>query len=299
MILVPTSSVIPTRDVVNDHRMYLPLVSVLTLLVLGVCAAGRSAVFYGRVRARMASVLGASLLALVGVFWGLLTVQRNQVYCSEFEIWQDTVTNAPNNPYAHNNLGNILDSRGQVDEAIAQYRKALEIKLDYEDAYLNLGNALAGRGQVDEAIAQYRRALEIMPNDVDASRNLGIVLSERERTLKTLAERREALRIRPNDAALLNDTAWMLATNPNASVRNGTEAVELAERALRLSGGNDSAVLDTLAAAYAEVGRFPETVQTAERALALATSQSNTSLARKIAARLKLYRSAAPFRDMR
>ena len=74
---------------------------------------------------------------------------------------------------------------------------------------------------------------------------------------------------------------------------------KLAERALRLSGGNDSAVLDTLAAAYAEVGRFPETVQTAERALALATSQSNTSLARKIAARLKLYRSAAPFRDMR
>ena len=68
------------------------------------------------------------------------------------------------------------------------------------------------------------------------------------------------MRLRPNDAALLNNTAWVLATNPNASVRNGMEAVELAERALKLSGGNEPAILGTLAAAYAEAGRFPEAV---------------------------------------
>ena len=71
-------------------------------------------------------------------------------------------------------------------------------------------------------------------------------------------------------------SAWMLATNPNASVRNGAEAVELAQRAVELSGGREPAILDTLAAAYAEAGRFPEAVKTAQRAAALASARGDT-----------------------
>jgi spermidine synthase len=114
--------------------------------------------------------------------------------------------------------------------------------------------------------------------------------------MKTLGERREAMRLRPNDAALLNDTAWMLATNPNASIRNGTEAVELAERALKLSVGNEPAILDTLAAAYAEAGRFSEAVAAANKALDLATQRHQETLADRLRARLTLYKAGKPFR---
>ena len=97
------------------------------------------------------------------------------------------------------------------------------------------------------------------------------------------------LNSRPDDVALLNDIAWTLATNPNASIRNGREAVELAERAVRLSGGQQPAILDTLAAAYAEAGRFPDAVQTAEKALELATRQNKAALADSLRTRIKLY----------
>ena len=123
---------------------------------------------------------------------------------------------------------------------------------------------LAGRSQVDEAIAHYQKALEIKPDFAEAYNNLALLRAEREGILETLAKRREAMRLQPNNAAFLNDTAEVLATNPNASVRNGTEAVELAERALKLSGGNEPAILGTLAAAYAEAGRFPEAAATAQ-----------------------------------
>ena len=93
---------------------------------------------------------------------------------------------------------------------------------------------------------------------------MDVVVSEREKIVRSLAQQREALRLRPNDLALLNNTAWTLATSPNASVRNGVEAVALAERAAKLSAGNDPAVLDTLAAAYAEARRFAEAAATAE-----------------------------------
>jgi tetratricopeptide (TPR) repeat protein len=200
---------------------------------------------------------------------------------------------------AHYNLGNALLRCGNSDEAIAHYKKALEIQPNCAGAHNNLGIALAGRGQVDAAIVHCRNALEIQPDFEDARRNLAIVLSERERILKALTLQREALRSRPNDAALLNDTAWTLATNPNESIRNGAEAVELAERASHLSGDRDAAVLDTLAAAYAEAGRFPDAVKAAKKAIALARDQRNDKLAGKITARLSLYGAGCPYRDFR
>ena len=153
--------------------------------------------------------------------------------------YQKALKIKPDSAETHNNLGFALAGQGQVDEAIVHYRTAIEMKPDYAEAHVNLGNALHGRGQIDEAIAHYQKALKIKPDYPDAGRNLEAALSERERIMKALAERRELLRSRPKDATLLNDTAWLLATNPNVSVRNGTEAVELAQRAVDLSGGQN------------------------------------------------------------
>ena len=101
--------------------------------------------------------------------------------------------------------------------------------------------------------------------------------------------------MQPNQIGFVNQLAWVLATCPEASVRNGAEAVELAQRAVQLSGGREPAILGTLAAAYAEAGRFPEAVQTARKALELATQQNKQALAESIKAKLPLYQAGTPF----
>ena len=93
--------------------------------------------------------------------------------------------------------------------------------------------------------------------------------------------------------------AWLLATSPERSLRNGDEAVELARRAVRLAGDRDPALLGTLAASYAEAGRFAEAVAAAQRALDAATARGNAALCETLRARIKLYQSGTPLRDAR
>jgi tetratricopeptide (TPR) repeat protein len=113
-----------------------------------------------------------------------------------------------------------------------------------------------------------------------------------------LAEQRTLLRARPDDLALLNNTAWLLATSPFAAVRNATEAVASAERAVKLSDGQQPAILGTLAAAYAEARRFPEAVATAQRALLLADEQHKATLVDSLRVKLELYQAGIPYREM-
>jgi protein O-mannosyl-transferase len=211
--------------------------------------------------------------------------------------YQEALAIEPDDFEAENDLGNALAGDEQYDKAIDHFQKALKIKPDYTEAHINLGNALAMRGRVDEAITHYLKSLEIKPDDAGALQNLALARDEQGKTMKGLAERRAALRMHPDDLALLNETARILATNPNASIRNGNEAVELAGRALTRAGGPEPAVLDTLAAAYAESGRFPDAVQTARKALDLAKQQGKTALAESIQARIRLYESATPLRE--
>ena len=242
---------------------------------------------------------------------------------------QRALKNAPDSAEAHNNLGNVLVGCGRVEEAIAQYRTAIKIKPDYAEAYCNLGLALAGCGQADEAIACYRKALEIEPDYAEAHNNFGVVLGQRGRfdeaiihlqqALKVkpayaeahknlgnalsgqgkiaaaVVHWREAVRLQPKQIALMNNLAWVLATDPESSVRNGAEAVKLARRAVDLSGGREPGVLGTLAAAYAEVGRYPEAAQTARKALDVATQQNKHELAESIKAKIPLYDAKTPF----
>ncbi len=203
----------------------------------------------------------------------------------------------PNSAATHSNLGMALAGRGQVDEAITHYRKALEIQPNRAEAHHNLGTILAGRGQVDEAIAHYRKALEIEPNSAATHNNLGMALDGEGKIAEAVVQWREAVRLQPKQIAFVNNLAWVLATCPEVSVRDGAGAVELAQRAVQLSGGREPAILDTLAAAYAEAGRFPEAVQTARNALELATRQNKQALVESLQAKLPLYQAGTPFRQ--
>ncbi len=137
---------------------------------------------------------------------------------------------------AHNNLGNALAGRGEVDEAIAHYRKALEIKPDYAEAHNNLGTALAGRGEVDEAIAHFRKALEIKPDYAEAHYNLGRALAGRGRLDEAIAHFQKALALASaqNDRDLADAIrAEISATNrlrPAATHRKGRQRSKKCKR---------------------------------------------------------------------
>jgi Flp pilus assembly protein TadD len=120
-------------------------------------------------------------------------------------LWTHALATTARNHVTHFNLGIVLTGRGQVDEAIAHYQKALEIKPDYTEAHYNLGVVLAGRGRVDEAIAHYRKALEIKPDYAEACNNLGIILADRGEVDAAIAHFQKALEIKPDYAKAHNN----------------------------------------------------------------------------------------------
>ncbi len=164
---------------------------------------------------------------------------------------------------------------------------------------VNLGNTLARLGRIDEAIAEFQRALHLDDTSVEAHCSLAKALVLQGRVDEAIAHYHDALKINSKDLGALNDLAWLRATCPQAAFRNADESVALAEQALKLSNGRQppANVLDTLAAAYAEAGRFSEAMHTGRRALDLATLQNNPTLVKDILARLRLYMAKTPYRQ--
>jgi tetratricopeptide (TPR) repeat protein len=198
---------------------------------------------------------------------------------------------------AQYNLGNALAARGRLDEAIENYRKAIQINPNYCDALDNLGTALTIQGQFDGAIENYRKAIQINSNRPQTCFHLGMALGQSGRKREAVAQYREALRLNPNLTGALNNLAWILASNPDDDLRDGAEAVRLAERACELTHHGEPVYLGTLAAAYAEAGRFPEAVTAAEKAEQLATAAGSKKLAEKNRLLLEIVRSGKPYHE--
>jgi len=209
--------------------------------------------------------------------------------------YQKALDLKPDYAEAQNNLGNVLVQQGRVEAAVAHFQTALARKPGYADARNNLGSALLQLGRPDDAILQYQQALVIQPDDAEVHDHLGNALLQQGRTAEALVHYRKALAIQPDDANIQNKLAWLLATSPQAALRNGNQAAELAQKANQLTGGENPVILCTLAAACAEAGRFPEAVATAQRALSLAEAQPNQPLAAELRSEIKLYQANVPF----
>ena len=212
--------------------------------------------------------------------------------------YQKALEITPDNAEFHNNLGTALFAKGSLDEAIAQFQESLKIQPGYADARYNLGNALLKLGKLDEAIAQYRKTLEINPDHENAHYNLGVALFVKEDLKGAIAQYQKVLEINPGQVNAQNNLAWLLSTSPDASLRNGTKAVALAENASRSSGGGNPFILQTLAAAYAEKGSYGPAAATARHALDLAVTQKNDALAATLQKEIKLYEANTPERDV-
>lgn len=207
---------------------------------------------------------------------------------------------AANGNYAevHANLGRALAQKGKEESAMSHWRRALELNPNYAEAYNDIGAALLRKGRLDEAAESFQKAAALNPAFAAAQFNLGNALASAGRFGPALAAWRAGLRVDPTNVSTLNRTARVLAAHPDASLRNGAEAVRLAEQAARLTGNRDPAVLDTLAAAHAETGQFSEATETAGRARSAALAQGQQALAASIQERMALYAGRTPYREV-
>ena len=428
LILAPTSSIMPINDLAVEHRMYLPLIALVLLVVLAFDTLARRCVARGPSRQGLEAV--ALLIVIVSL--AMRTIDRNRDYHHPATMWNDVLATSPRNARAHNNLGKllqldekydeaaayyerairfnpnyakvhnnlglILTRQGKYDQASASFRQAIKLMPDFADAHNhfgvvllrqgnlvdaherfehairiapgnekihnNLGNLYQRQGKFEAAAAAYRQAIRLDPDYADAHNNLGIVQTRQENYRDALSAFEQALRINPDfsdthnnlgvvllrqgelaearghfeDAIRLDPDhsqahgnlgtlllqlgdvergiaqlrqalrlepgfqeaavrlSWVLATSNDPAVRDGREAVRLAERWATATRRQDPAVLDVLAAAYAETGSWDEAVATARQAVKLAAAAGRAAQAEQIEGRLRLYQQQTPFR---
>ncbi len=203
----------------------------------------------------------------------------------------------PDQLNTHPKLGNLLQSKGKLDEAISHYRQALRIKPDFAKAHNSLAGALARQGKLDEAITHFIEVVRLDPGSAGAHYILAHALKDSGRAEEAITEFKETLRLKPDWVISMNSLAWLLATHNQDKFRNPEEAIRLAERACELTNYGNAGLVDTLAAAYAAAGKFPDAVKTTERAMDLAESANQQQLADEIKKRLELYKSGQPYYD--
>ena len=217
---------------------------------------------------------------------------------------QKAIEIKPTLPAAYHNLGRALTDLRRDEEAVAQYEQALRRERNFGASHESLGQYYATKDP-QKAILHLRRAVALLPDSTLARAQLAEVLTGQGDDAGACALWRAARGIDPDSWLIANNLAWMLATSPAADVRDGAQAVQLAEDLVHRdfpSGApskepiREAALLDTLAAAYAEVGRYDEAAVTIRRAVELVGESDQGELLEGFKSRLKLYEAGKPYR---
>jgi Flp pilus assembly protein TadD len=220
------------------------------------------------------------------------------IYSIVFNVFASVKTHAAGNYFD----GNSFFNQNRMDEAVEYYQRALALEPGSAAFHVGLGRAYCRKGRLDEAIMHFQKALEIEPGSVEAQYDLGCSLLQARQVDKAVVHFQQASQLKPDftedhDAAENNNFAWLLATNPEAGNSNGAVAVMLAEGACRRTHHQVTAMVGTLAAAYAEAGRFEDAISTAQKACALAEKNGETNLLQKNRELLQLYQNHKPYHE--
>lgn len=195
----------------------------------------------------------------------------------------------------HHNLGFALMRLSRLEEAISEFEAALRRDPDHMLSLVHLGVAVRAQGQLDESARLLRRAVGLQPQDVEARRSLAVTLVLSRRIEEAIEEYGALLQVEPADLDALVNIAWIRATHAESARRNAAVAVEMAERARAASADTVAVIEATVAAAYAESGRYPEAVTAGERAVALALQSGDADAAARYAEQLDHYRQGRPY----
>lgn len=212
-------------------------------------------------------------------------------------VIQSILTKQPDNGLAYSLYAHLLLQANRLTEAETQYDKA--VKLLPDDLQLRQGRALnlARLGKYPEAFREFEVCLTRQSRNPEFRANYAAVLIEAGELKRGIEQYEQALKIDPNQLSALNNLSWLLATNPDAQLRNGNRAVELGEQACKLTDWKVPVLMGTLAAAYAEAGRFDDAVATATKARDRALEQNQADVAKHNGELLKKYQSGQPIRD--
>jgi len=184
----------------------------------------------------------------------------------------------------------------QIKESISDATKAIERNPTDAHLYLYRGQGYIMIGQFDKAISDYTKAIELNPMDADYYVTRGSLYFGIGQNDKAIADYTKAVEINPKASYAYNFKAWLLATCRDAEYRNGAEAVELAKKAVELNP--EGYILDTLAAAYAEVGKFEDAITIQEKVIELVKREGKSNpLIDRFIERLKSYKAHKPWRE--
>jgi tetratricopeptide (TPR) repeat protein len=260
-----------------------------------------------------------------------IALAKQKRYGEAIAHYMEALKLDPDSAPAHNNLARIYQTQGRFDDAIAHYTAALEIDPKLAIAHNNLGILLLQKGDLAEGTGQLREAVRLRPDNAESQYNLALALNQQgqwseaaglfkktaggyssdpkahyefavalahlKETHEAMSEYAAALLIQPDFPDALDGLAWILSTDANPAFRNGTEAVKMSERACELTGRNDPAKLKTLAAAYAEMGRFAEAIKNLQAAKDLAAKANRQDLASECSLMLEHFQHSEPWRS--
>ena len=205
----------------------------------------------------------SAVLAIIAIVLTVLSFQQSKIYRNQETLWRDTLKKNPHCSMAEANWGLFLYNQGRRDEAITHYQAALNLNPKDDGSIFNWGVALLESGNHAEAAEKFEQTLKINPHH--------------KQTLMSLA--------------------WLRAINKDVTLRNGPEAVRLAEHGVDLTKNEDEWMLDTLAASYAEAGRFDDAIRTENKAIEVATKKDAADVVQDMKKRLALYQSGQPFHE--
>lgn len=290
LVLAPSSSVLPiATEVAAEHRMYLPLAAVLGVIVT---------LAFPHLPRRVAW----SSAAVIAATFGVMTLERNRDYWSLEALMRDTLAKRPGHAKAHVTLGGHLLGEERFAEAEDHLRQGIAHAPATDPglsalAHMYLGSALAAQGELAEGIRMLERAREIRPDLGETHAFLGEAYASQGRMVDGVRSFDRAIELLPDVVPLLDRAARLRATSRDPGVRDGALAVRYAERAISIGGSGDWRLLDTLAAAYAEAGRFSDAIAAVERAILAAQATGDSAATGLLEARRALYASKQPLRQ--
>ncbi len=206
---------------------------------------------------KIALIISASLVLLA---LSICTYFQAGYWHNTTTLFEHSIAVTSNNHIAHHMLAFCLYQQGKIDQAVNYNLEALRINPAFSPACTGLGIAFMQKGEIDKAVKYYRKALQLKPDYPE----------------------------------VMNNLAWLYATQKETLFYNPEQAIQLAQRACELTKYQDASMLDTLAAAYSSAGKFPEATATAEKALKLTQAAGNKQLTDRIRQRLDLYKKGEP-----
>ncbi len=252
------SSIIPIRDVIFEHRLYLPSVGIFLALSAGMLGRYVEPSRPWRSPAWRIWCFGVIILVL-----SVATYQRNLIWRDPVTMTQDLVRKAPNKARAHNQLGFVYNELGRLKEAEGAYQNAIRIKPADVEAYVGLGFVYKAEGRLDDAIRAYQRAIELWPDHAEASYGLGNVYLTQKRYDDAIRAYQRAIELKPTHAEAYTNLGAAYYFQGRIE-----EAVQAYRRLSELHPERPDAY-NNLGTAYRTQGRLDDAIRAYQRAIEL------------------------------